>query len=237
MGAEPIKALTPKQMGEADRRCIEEIGIPGAVLMSHAGAAIFAEVPEGPVGVVCGKGNNGGDGYVVARLALMAGMSPHVVVAAEDGEVQGDARTFLNAYRRLGGHIVFAPEPEPLAEEVACLADCRVLVDALLGTGFRGAVREPIRAAIEAWPAGVFTVAVDVPSGLNAETGQAAGPCVRADVTVTMQFPKSGFHSVEAAPYLGRLVVADIGIPPVCADNEAWDALRATWNPAWDSPA
>jgi hydroxyethylthiazole kinase-like uncharacterized protein yjeF len=221
----PEMALTAAEMREADRRCIEEIGIPGAVLMNNAGTAVFRELRGGPVGIVCGKGNNGGDGYVVARLALLAGYSPRVVLLAKPEEVRGDAAIFLRAYRNLGGVLISAETEAQAAEAVAGLDDCAVLVDAMLGTGVQGEVHGPVRAAIEAWPKKP-TVAVDLPSGLNTDTGRPCGVCIRADITVTFQFAKRGFSPSEAQPYLGRVIVADIGIPEVCADDEAWSRLR-----------
>ncbi|MCP4640451.1 MAG: NAD(P)H-hydrate epimerase [bacterium] len=221
-----MRTLTAAQMREADRRCIEEVGIPGAVLMNTAGAAVFREIDHGPVGVVCGKGNNGGDGFVVARLALVAGLDVRCVLIADPDKIRGDAGVFLRAYRNLGGVVQSVTEEEASADAVRALSDCAVLVDALLGTGIKGEVTGPIRAAIDAWPS-VRTIAVDLPSGLNADTGEVCGCCVRADVTVTFQFAKRGFENLDAGAYLGRLVVADIGIPEVCADDEAWGRRRS----------
>ena len=223
-----MRYLTAAQMREADRRCIEELGIPGAVLMNNAGAAVFGEVHAGPVGIVCGKGNNGGDGYVVARLAMLNGLDTRVVHVGVPGDVQGDAKIFRDSYERLGGCVQSVSGGEETRTAVTALADCAVLVDALLGTGIKGDVRGDVRTAIDNWPQ-VWTIAVDLPSGMNADTGEIGGNCVRADVTVTLQFPKTGFQSNEAKPYLGRLIVTDIGIPGVCADDAAWAALRATW--------
>lgn len=225
MTTRALKSLTVAQMREADRRCIEEIGIPGVVLMHNAGAAVFREVEQGPVGVVCGKGNNGGDGFVVARLALAAGLDTQVVLVARPEEITGDAAIFLWAYRNLGGTILEASTENDAAHAIASLSECVTLVDAVLGTGVKGAVRGAQRAAIESWPRR-RTVAVDLPSGLNADTGEPSGCCIRADVTVTFQFPKRGLLARAAKPYVGRLVVADIGIPPVCADDAAWARLR-----------
>lgn len=216
-----MRYLSAAQMREADRRCIEELGIPGAVLMHHAGEAVLREVKAGPVGVVCGKGNNGGDGFVVAYLARLRGLASRVVLLARPEEIQGDAATYLKVYRSLGGDIEIATEPDDATRQVQSLGDCTVLVDAMLGTGARGAVREPYRSAILAWPA-VETIAVDLPSGLDADRGEAGEACIRADVTVTMQFPKLGFQNPKALPYVGRLVIADIGIPEICADDDAW---------------
>ncbi|MFP4501478.1 MAG: NAD(P)H-hydrate epimerase [Candidatus Hydrogenedentota bacterium] len=211
-----MQTLTAAAMREADRRCIEEIGIPSVVLMYNAGKATCAEITGGPVGVVCGKGNNGGDGLVVAHLALLAGLETRVLLLAEEGELTGDPAIYLRVYKQLGGRVDTATEEDAVRRGVEGLADCHTLVDAVFGTGISGEVRGPKRAAIEAWPA-VRTVAVDVPSGLDADTGTPCGVAVHAAVTVTFQFAKRGFENPAAADYLGRLVVADIGIPPSCA--------------------
>ncbi len=220
-----MKALSVAQIREADRRCIEELGIPGSVLMNAAGQAVFREVREGPVGIVCGKGNNGGDGFVVARLAHVAGLETVAVLLADPADITGDAAIFLNAYTRLGGKLVVATSAQDVEAAMEGLNGCVTLVDAILGTGVRGEVTGLPRAAIETLGPGAYTIAVDVPSGLNADTGEVCGRCVRADVTVTFQFMKRGFENPAAKPYLGRVVVADIGIPPVCADDEAWRRL------------
>lgn len=221
-----MKTLTAAEMREADRRCIEELGLPGVVLMNNAGQAVFSELAGGPVGIVCGKGNNGGDGYVVARLCRAAGWDTRVVLVAEPDSITGDAAVFLKAYENLGGTLTSAVTPESAASAVKALGDCAVLVDALLGTGVQGEVRGAIRAAIEAWPLSVPTLAVDLPSGLHADTGEVCGCCVRATTTVTFQFAKQGLTKPGAAEYVGRLVVADIGIPEICADDHAWRRRR-----------
>jgi len=234
-----VQPLTAARMREADRRCIEELGIPGAVLMNNAGRAVFEQVGETPIGegpvgerrlgVVCGKGNNGGDGFVVARLALLAGYETRVVLLAEPEEIRGDAAAFLRAYRRLGGRLEVAATEQEAARAVARLADCAALVDAILGTGISGEVRGVTRAAIQAWPAGPATIAVDLPSGLDADTGEPCGCCIRAHTTVTFQFAKRGFDNPASIPYVGRLIVADIGIPEICADDEGWGKLKRQW--------
>jgi NAD(P)H-hydrate epimerase len=215
-------------MREADRRCIDELGIPGAVLMANAGAAVFAQIDSGPIGIVCGKGNNGGDGFVVARLALLAGYETHVVLVADPASIVGDAKIFLDAYTRLGGDLRVAQSESEAREAIGGMSARHVLVDALLGTGIRGEVRGDARAAIEAWP-DVRTIAVDLPSGLNADTGEPCGCAIRAEVTVTFQFTKVGLLAPAAESYVGRLVVSDIGIPTICADDVAWRQLRNQW--------
>lgn len=219
-----MRYLTTAQMREADRRCIEDLGIPGAVLMHNAGRAVLAEITRGPVGIVCGKGNNGGDGFVIAYQALLAGLAPRVVLLTQPEDLRGDAAIYMNVYRKLGGSIVSAPDATSAKAEVRALANCAILVDAMLGTGAVGTVREPYRSAIQTWP-NLPTIAVDVPSGLDADTGMPGDLCIRADVTVTMQFPKIGFQAEHAAKVLGRLVVADIGIPEACADDAAWSRI------------
>jgi len=229
-----MRYLTAAQMREADRRCIHEIGIPGVVLMNNAGAAVAARLPElqrgrhnagTPVGIVCGKGNNGGDGFVVARIALLAGYPVRLILTTPPESITGDAAVFLRAYQNLGGKIEAVTDEAEAARAVSELAGCAILVDALLGTGISGEVRGVARAAIDAWPR-VPTLAVDLPSGMDADTGLPGGCCVRADITVTFQFPKLGFQNPAAAAYLGRLVVVDIGIPEACADDTG-DGPRA----------
>ena len=224
-----MKSLTAAEMREADRRCIEDLGIPGAVLMNNAGAAVFNHISKGPVGIVCGKGNNGGDGFVVARLALLAGYETEVVLLAAPDELRGDALEFMKIYRRLGGRMISIADEANTVQALGNLANCAVLVDAMLGTGITGEVHGKVRAAIDAWPPGIRTIAVDLPSGMHTDTGEPLGACIRAVLTVTFQFPKRGFDNVHAAEFTGEVVVADIGIPSACADDSAWRSLRETW--------
>jgi NAD(P)H-hydrate epimerase len=131
----------------------------------------------------------------------------------------------MHAYKRLGGRIDVPTSAAEIERALGGLTECATLVDAILGTGVQGEVSGAPAVAIQHWPENIRTVAVDVPSGPNADTGEICGKCVMADVTVTFQFMKRGFEHAGAKPYLGRVVVADIGIPPVCADDEAWRRL------------
>lgn len=224
-----MRSLSASAMREADRRAIEALGIPGAALMYNAGAAVYREAralggADAPIAAVCGPGNNGGDGFVAALLALCAGGAPRVILLGPASRIAGDPAIFLGAYTKLGGGLIAAEDEAAVTAALSGIPANAVMVDAILGTGARGAPRGLAAAAIAAWPARP-TVAVDVPSGLDADTGQPAGPCIRADVTVTMQFAKQGFLAPSAADYLGRLCVADIGIPEICADDEGWTAL------------
>ncbi len=221
-----IQYLTVQQMREADRRCIEELGIPGVVLMNNAGNAVFKELDKGPVTVLCGKGNNGGDGFVVARLALVAGWNVKVLLLTEPSNIRGDAEVFMNAYLRLGGEMTVCLNDNDVHKEVSEIAEKETCVDALLGTGTKGEVTGLLRTAIESMSRLSNIISVDLPSGMNADTGEICGVCVRARKTVTFQYPKMGFKNPCAKEYLGELVVADIGIPPVCANDNQWIELK-----------
>lgn len=223
-----MEVLSVEQVRKADHRCIEELGIPVEVLMESAGHAVFSQIERGPVGIVCGMGNNGGDGYVAARLAHIHEMHPHVVSIGDPNELKGAARLYWDVYRKLGGKITIATDEPAVKQALAGLKDRAVLVDAILGTGTTGEVRGLPRVAIDNWP-DIPTISVDVPSGMNADTGEIGGACIRANKTVTMQFAKRGFVKQNAKPYVGELIVADIGIPDVCADDHTWDWLKDRW--------
>jgi len=196
-----------EEMRETDRWAIEERGIPGMELMERAGAAVAREVaalrPDGPVAIVCGKGNNGGDGFIVARLLREAGREVRVLLAGDAEGIRGDA---AEALRRLGS------APDPFVPEA--LESAVVAVDALLGTGTTGAPRGAIGEAVEALShAEAAVVAIDVPSGVDASTGEVAGAAVRADVTVTFHAAKPGLWITPGKEHAGEVRVADIGIP------------------------
>jgi hydroxyethylthiazole kinase-like uncharacterized protein yjeF len=206
-GLEPL--LTPEQLRATDKWAIEERGIPGLDLMERAGeglARVVADVaPGGDVAVVCGGGNNGGDGYVAARLLREAGRAVRVLTTIDPAGLKGDARV---NFERLPGD-----PPQPLRS--GALEGAAVVVDAILGTGFSGAPRDDVRAAIEAINAvDAPAVAVDVPSGVDAATGEVHdGIAVRAAVTVTFHAAMPGLWILPGKAYAGDVVVVDIGIP------------------------
>ena len=196
-----------------DQWTIEEIGVPGLYLMERAGAGLAALVehvaPSGAVAVVCGKGNNGGDGYVAARLLRQWGRAVRVLTIAPVDELQGDAHT--NAERLPG------PPPEPF--DAGSLAGARAIIDALLGTGFAGEPRDPAASAIKAINQAAaaaedtIVVACDVPSGVNGSTGEVEGAAVRADATATFHAAKPGLWISPGKAHAGEVHVIDIGIP------------------------
>lgn len=233
-----MRLLTAEQMSLLDRRTIEEIGIPGVVLMENAGSGAteamlerWADSFPGPVLVLAGKGNNGGDGYVIARHLINAGWVVKTVVLAGRNEVTGDAAVNLNALQALGGEVVFAQTPEMLAENLAGLKPV-IIVDAMLGTGLQNDVRGLFLQAVE-WTNQVdaCVCAIDVPSGLNASTGQILGDAVQADLTVTFAFAKIGHAVYPGTGCCGDVVIVDIGIPPCIVPAEA-DAHLVTYEVA-----
>lgn len=212
------------EMRALDRWTIEH-RTPGHVLMERAGAGAVAVLrhhwkkPRGAVAIVCGRGNNGGDGFVMARRLRRAGWKVQLWLAAAPDAVQGDAARMLTAWRKAGGRI----EPLVDADDVARLGDAlsrsAVIVDALFGTGLNAPLVGHMAAIVDAFNAADAPVlAVDIASGLSADTGQPLGVAVRADVTATFAFPKLGHCIYPGVDYGGTLEVVDIGIPPEALD-------------------
>ncbi len=215
--------LTPlpdaETMRAVDRWAIEQRGVPSLELMERAGAAVARTVerisPDGPLAVVCGKGNNGGDGLVVARLLRDAGREVAVVCVAPPQEFSGDARENLN---RLPGDapllLAAAEESEADQSGARAIAGAVALVDALLGTGFEGEPRGLMVEAIDAINASPATVvSVDVPSGVAASSGVVSGRAVRAAATVTFHTAKPGLWIRPGKAHAGVVETVDIGIP------------------------
>ena len=220
--------LTRAQVREVDRRAIEMYGLPGVVLMENAGRSVAEAVreaarPPGRVVLLCGGGNNGGDGYVAARHLSNAGY-PVVIYATRAPEaLSGDAAVHAAVAARMGIVPAVVSSPQDASRAAYGWRDAAVIVDALLGTGFSGDVRSPLAELIEACNGvrDATVLAVDVPSGLDCDTGRPGRPTVRADVTVTFVAPKAGFRELEAKPYLGKVVVGDIGVPKGLVDAVA----------------
>lgn len=218
----PGDPLTCQEIRELDVLTIEHVGIPGLVLMENAARAVAEFIHDKLVHphaaqalLLCGPGNNGGDGFVVARYLRNAGVRVAVALACPASRYQGDAAINLGIYLRMEGEHIDAATPDGLAAVRQRAASADVIVDALLGTGSRGAptglMAELVRLA-NAVPR-CMRVAVDIPTGLNADTGEVSEPCFRADATITFVAPKVGFAAPAARRVLGRVVVADIGVP------------------------
>ncbi|MBI4577527.1 MAG: NAD(P)H-hydrate epimerase [Planctomycetes bacterium] len=220
------RALPTEAIRALDRHAIEELGLPGVVLMENAGRRAADEawgLVQGRVGarvaVIAGRGNNGGDGYVVARHLHNRGarVECHHLGAIGEASPRGDARLFLDVARRMGIPVVEHRGPGLPGLGDSLERDSDLVVDAILGTGLAGPVRgldrEGILAIHAAAARGVPVLAIDVPSGLDADTGEVLGVAVRATRTVTFAAPKLGFARGEGPAHAGVVVLADISIP------------------------
>jgi NAD(P)H-hydrate epimerase len=209
--------LTRAEVRDVDRRAIEEYGLPGVVLMENAGRGCAALIDDGPVVVCCGRGNNGGDGFVIARHLDNRGVDVELLTVCEVADLRGDARVHADVAVRSGLPVTVARTPEDWKALESHLAETRWIVDALLGTGFSGELREPSGTAIRCMNSakgfGARILAVDVPSGLDVDTGLPAAECIQADVTATFVARKPGFLKLSAAAFLGEVLVVDIGVP------------------------
>ncbi len=212
--------VTAAEMRELDRLTIEKYGTPGHVLMERAGVGAaelllreFPHVHKALVLVLAGKGNNGGDGFVIARYLRQHGIRCEVVLTAKKAEVKGDALRNLRAFSRLRGRVTEVTEPAQLRIVQDKLSRCGLIVDALLGTGLNSAVRGLLATLIDLVNASPCPVlAVDIPSGLDSDYGVPLGTAVQAQVTTTFAFPKVGQLIYPGAEYVGQLVIVDIGI-------------------------
>lgn len=221
-----MKIVTASQMQELDRRTIHEAGVPGKVLMERAGSGVVAALehtfgsPHGKtMTIFCGKGNNGGDGFVIARLLRRKQCKVHVCLLANHRDLKGDAKTMYQRFAKLtGASKVLANPSEDKMHQLIKKSD--LLVDALLGTGISSPVRDQYQTAIEAMNAsGLPTIAVDIPSGINTDTGAIMGIAVQARLTATFGPSKLGLYLGPAIDHVGEIHYVDIGIPCDYIDN------------------
>ncbi len=218
MPATAAITLTRQQSRLVDRLAVEEFGFTGLVLMENAGRGVADVLCRlgigGPVAICCGRGNNAGDGFVIARHLDLRGHRARVLLWARPEELAGDAAANFRILTRTEAPIEVFGERLDEARLARGLDGAAWIVDALLGTGSRGEPRAPLDAVIDRLnAAGAPKLAVDLPSGLDCETGTPAAHTVRAAETCTFVAAKTGFLAPQAAPYLGRLHVLDIGVP------------------------
>jgi len=214
-----IPVVTAQEMRKIDEETIRDF-IPGPKLMENAGSGVAAEIvrnfklkKRASVVVICGKGNNGGDGFVVSRILKRKGYSVKTYLLGKVDEVKGDAAVHLEKCRRSGTRIKQVEEGN-LADLEAAVAKADLIVDAIFGTGFKGEPRGLPRRVIELInTSGAPKVAIDIPSGVDSSTGSAS-VAVRADLTVTMALPKRGHLLFPGRALTGEIVVHDIGVPP-----------------------
>jgi NAD(P)H-hydrate epimerase len=233
-----MEILTGEQMRRVDRRTIEEMGIPGLQLMESAGRGVadalledFPSAASVGVMILCGKGNNGGDGLVAARYLARSGVVPLVLLLAGGSELKGDAATNLQRAREAGLDVREVPDEAAWSRVAASLVGSRVLLDALLGTGVRGGARGLTATAIEAMnQSGASICSVDLPSGIDADSPAVSGVAVRATRTYTLCRPKIALLLEPAAAHAGELRIIPIGIPDeaVRAEQPELDWLDAT---------
>lgn len=217
--------VTAAQMQALDRRTIEEAGVPGTTLMERAGASVVTSLEQqiGPlrgklITILCGKGNNGGDGFVVARLLHKQRAKVHVFTLAPAADLSRDAARMYRQLIRTAGKAIVKPFSST-SQLQTILSDSDAIIDALLGTGLATPVSGRYAEAIDGInQAQRLTVAVDLPSGIHADTGAVLGRAVKADLTVTFGLPKLGLFQNQGIDHTGRVEIVDIGIPPAYVD-------------------
>jgi hydroxyethylthiazole kinase-like uncharacterized protein yjeF len=227
--------VTSEQMREMDRLTIQKYGTQSLTLMERAGAAVvkaiverFAEPASKGVLIVAGKGNNGGDGFVVGRLLRQQRVPCEIALLAKRNEISSDAAHNLEAYLTAGGKLVDI-DADRLALLNDSIAGKGLLVDAILGTGTKNEIRGIYAEAIRAMnQSGLPIVAIDIPSGLDADKGTPLGACVQAAMTVALAYPKLGQVIHPGLEHVGELVVADIGIEPAAVTEVAPSAVLLT---------
>lgn len=212
-----MKICTPSQMQQIDRAAIEGMGVPGLTLMENAGRGTFdtivryyGEATGKSAVVFCGKGNNGGDGFVIARYLKQSGADVLTILLGNKSDVKGDAATNLARAEQLGIPIRQLADPG----QIEIPSEAWLIIDAIFGTGFNGDIQEPICSVIDKINAADCPiVAVDCPSGLDGATGRVSNPTVKAHLTVTFGLPKIGQALYPGKSYCGNLEIIDIGFP------------------------
>jgi NAD(P)H-hydrate epimerase len=221
-----MRVLNAAQMREADRVTIEEIGIASLVLMECAGRQVVSTIQQAfpdlgllRVAVLCGSGNNGGDGFVVARTLLQAGCEASVFLVGQVADVRGDARTNLEILGRLGHTVVEITDEQEWELHFSDISTCGLVVDALFGTGLRRPLSGLFETIVKDLNGSELTVvSVDLPSGLSGDTADLIGEAVEADFTIALAAPKLPHMLPPAEDHCGEVVIADIGIPREVVD-------------------
>src|SRR5438477_1651471 len=222
-----MRILNAAQMREADRRTIDDIGIASLVLMENAGRqavaameAMYSDLADRQIAVLCGRGNNGGDGFVIARTLAQRGIDVAVFLIGRVAEVRGDARTNLEVLGRLGLTVVEISDSQAWELHFSEVSDCTLIVDAIFGTGLNAPISGLIESVIaDVNASGIPVVAIDLPSGLSADSPEPMGPAVDAALTVTLAAPKISLVLPPGETLAGDIVIADIGIPGDVLDS------------------
>ncbi|MBW1693871.1 MAG: NAD(P)H-hydrate dehydratase [Deltaproteobacteria bacterium] len=219
--------VTASEMRKMDQETIESFGLPGRILMENAGRGAtrffleqFGDLASQRIGIVAGRGNNGGDGFVIARYLFQKGIRVTVFLLSRKSKVKGDAAANLELLFPLGIPVVEIPDQDAFAAHKTTLRHQDIWIDAIFGTGLKSDVKGFFKTIIDFINHSIKPVfAVDIPSGLNSDTGQPCGTCIRADATATFAFAKTGHILFPGASYTGNLEIVDIGIPAHIAKN------------------
>jgi hydroxyethylthiazole kinase-like uncharacterized protein yjeF len=228
-----MKILTAKQIREIDRLSTEQFGIPSILLMENAGMRVvealeerFEDLEDLTIGIICGKGNNGGDGFVVARQLIQKGTDPFVFLLGREEDVAGDARINLDILKSIGHPPIVIADSEEWYKEKVELLEADIIIDALLGTGLTkpvsGLYSEVIESLRDDFPRAEI-ISIDLPSGLPADGAHPIGPAVEADATVTFTAVKPCLVLSPNQEYAGDVILADIGNP---AELLEWPELK-----------
>ncbi|MCH7700676.1 MAG: NAD(P)H-hydrate epimerase [Planctomycetes bacterium] len=218
-----VPALTGAQLREIDRLAIQELAIPSLVLMENAGrnaaqeiAGLAARVGAAGIVILCGPGNNGGDGFVIARHLANRGMAVRPILVGDPRKMSPDCTANHRIIENMGLRTCVHARADQIPQLAASIRADDLVVDALLGTGFSGSVRAPLDLLIAAVndTETAAVVAIDVPSGLDCDTGLVANVAMRADLTLTFVARKVGFDAENAGSNVGEIKVLDIGAPP-----------------------
>jgi len=223
-----MKVATAEQMQELDRKAVETYRIPGIVLMENAGRGaaevisnVFPDLQKKRIAIVAGKGNNGGDGFVIGRHLLNKGISTKVFLLTESRSLRGDAETNYQIFSRMKGEVVSIPSSKDYQKVKRDLEKFDLLIDGIFGTGLDAEVRGYYREVIDHLNTlKKPIVAIDIPSGLSANTGKPLGTAIRASLTITFGLPKVGHLISPGIDYVGEVKVIDIGIPRSLVDEE-----------------
>jgi hydroxyethylthiazole kinase-like uncharacterized protein yjeF len=223
-----MKVATAEQMQELDRKAIETYRIPGIVLMENAGRGAaevisrsFPDLHKKKIAIIAGKGNNGGDGFVIARYLLNQGISVRVYLLTDPKGLRGDAETNCSIFHRMKGEVVSVPSSKDYIKVKRDLEKFDILVDGIFGTGLDAEVRGYYREVIDHLNTLQRPmVAIDIPSGLDADTGKPLGTAIRASLTITFGLPKVGLLIPPGLDYVGKVKVIDIGIPRRLVEEE-----------------
>jgi ADP-dependent NAD(P)H-hydrate dehydratase / NAD(P)H-hydrate epimerase len=222
-----MKLATPAQMKQIDALAINKIGIPGIVLMENAALkvveeviGIFGDISSKTIAVFAGKGNNGGDAFAVARHLFNKGANVKVYIMSQQSDIKGDAKINLDILAKIGVQTSLLIDNWTINEVGGFLLSSDIIIDGIFGTGLKGKIQSRVKEVIDLINSlKKYTISIDIPSGLDGETGEILGSCIKADKTVTFVLPKKGLTIYPGCDYTGELVIADIGIPQVITNS------------------